>query len=169
MRGPRVKSAFIAMTLLVAGGFGTVSASGETVKTIQPGKLTIAMNGDMPMTQLKDGKLGGTDGELMVLVAKKLGLEPVVQQMDWAAEIESTKQGKVDVMHGAMGWIEPRTKIMNLTEPIYYFGTLLAQKTDHNWHTFADMKGHSVATVTGFTLERSTGSARSSSTTPRTA
>ena len=152
MRGPRVKSAFIAMTLLVAGGFGTVSASGETVKTIQPGKLTIAMNGDMPMTQLKDGKLGGTDGELMVLVAKKLGLEPVVQQMDWAAEIESTKQGKVDVMHGAMGWIEPRTKIMNLTEPIYYFGTLLAQKTDHNWHTFADMKGHSVATVTGFTL-----------------
>src|SRR6266403_982185 len=142
----------IAMTLLVAGGFITVSASGETVKTVQPGKLTIAMNGDMPMTQLKDGKLGGTDGELMVLVAKKLGLEPVVQQMDWAAEIESTKQGKVDVMHGAMGWIEPRTKIMNLTEPIYYFGTLLAQKSEHNWHTFADMKGHSVATVTGFTL-----------------
>jgi polar amino acid transport system substrate-binding protein len=140
------------MTLLVAGGFGTVSASGETVKTIQPGKLTIAMNGDMPMTQLKDGKLSGTDGELMVLVAKKLGLEPVVQQMDWAAEIESTKQGKVDVMHGAMGWIEPRTKIMNLTEPVYYFGTLLAQKTEHTWHSFADMKGHSVATVTGFTL-----------------
>jgi ABC-type amino acid transport substrate-binding protein len=152
MTCPRMKSAFIAITLLVAGGFITVPASGETVKTIQPGKLTIAMNGDMPMTQLKDGKLSGTDGELMVYVAKKLGLEPVVQQMDWAAEIESTKQGKVDVMHGAMGWIEPRTKIMNLTEPIYYFGTLLAQKTDHNWHTFADMKGHSVATVTGFTL-----------------
>jgi len=29
---------------------------------------------------------------------------------------------------------------------------LLAQKTEHNWHSFADMKGHSVATVTGFTL-----------------
>ena len=151
MTCPRVKSAFVATTLLIAGGFIT-SASGETPKTIQPGKLTIAMNGDMPMTQLKDGKLGGTDGELMVYIATKLGLEPVVQQMDWAAEIESTKQGKVDVMHGAMGWIEPRTKIMNLTEPIYYFGTLLAQKTEHNWHSFADMKGRSVATVTGFTL-----------------
>ncbi len=151
MTCPRVKSAFVATTLLIAGGF-IPSASGESPKTIQPGKLTIAMNGDMPMTQLKDGKLGGTDGELMVYIATKLGLEPVVQQMDWAAEIESTKQGKVDVMHGAMGWIEPRTKIMNLTEPIYYFGTLLAQKSEHNWHTFADMKGHSVATVTGFTL-----------------
>ena len=128
------------------------SAMAEPPKTIEPGKLHIAMNGDMPMTQYKDGKLGGTDGELMVYIAQKLGLEPVVQQMDWAAEIESTKQGKVDIMHGAMGWLESRTKIMILTEPIYYFGTLLAQKADHNWHTFADMKGHSVGTVTGFTL-----------------
>jgi polar amino acid transport system substrate-binding protein len=122
------------------------------VKTIEPGKLTIGMNGDMPMTQVKDGVLSGTDGELMVHVAKKLGLEPVVVQMDWAALIEATKQGKVDVMHGAMGWIEPRTKIMNLTDPIYYFGTLLAQKTANNYHSFEDMKGRSVGTVTGFTL-----------------
>jgi polar amino acid transport system substrate-binding protein len=55
-------------------------------------------------------------------------------------------------MHGAMGWIEPRTKIMNLTDPIYYFGTLLAQKTANNYHSFEDMKGRSVGTVTGFTL-----------------
>ena len=132
-----------------------VSASaiaGAEVKTLEPGKLTIGMNGDMPMTQLKDGQLSGTDGELMVYVAKKLGLEPVVVQMDWAALIEATKQGKLDVMHGAMGWIEPRTKIMNLSEAIYYFGTLLAQKSANNFSTFADMQGRSVGTVTGFTL-----------------
>jgi polar amino acid transport system substrate-binding protein len=55
-------------------------------------------------------------------------------------------------MHGAMGWLEARTKIMILSEPIYYFGTLLAQKTDTSYGTFADMKGRKVATVTGFTL-----------------
>ena len=121
-------------------------------KTIEPGKLTIGMNGDMPMTQIKDGKLSGTDGDLMVWVANKLGLTPAPQQMDWAAEIESTKDGKLDIMHGAMGWLESRTKIMILSEPIYYFGTLLAQKTDTNYHTFADMKGKKVGTVTGFTL-----------------
>ena len=42
------------------------SHAGAEIKTIEPGKLTIGMNGDMPMTQLKDGQLGGTDGELMV-------------------------------------------------------------------------------------------------------
>src|ERR1044072_3897342 len=91
------------------------------VKTLEAGKLTIGINGDMPMTQFKDGQLSGTDGELMVFVAKQLGLEPKVVQMDWAALIEATKQGKTDVMHGAMGWLEARSKIMVLTEPIYYF------------------------------------------------
>jgi polar amino acid transport system substrate-binding protein len=137
--------------MVIAIGLTAAPAAAQ-VKTIEPGKLTIGMNGDMPMTQVKDGVLSGTDGELMVHVAKKLGLEPVVVQMDWAALIEATKQGKVDVMHGAMGWIEPRTKIMNLTEPIYYFGTLLAQKSSNNFSTFEDMKGRSVGTVTGFTL-----------------
>src|SRR4026207_115151 len=126
-------------------------ASAE-VKTLEPGKLTIGINGDMPMTQFKDGQLSGTDGELMVFVAKQLGLEPKVVQMDWAALIEATKQGKLDVMHGAMGWLEARTKIMILSEPIYYFGTLLAQKEENNYTSFADMKGHKVGTVTGFTL-----------------
>lgn len=148
----RVRRAIYALaTMAVAVGLAGTSVLAQ-VKTIEPGKLTIGINGDMPMTQLKDGVLSGTDGELMVYVAKKLGLEPVVVQMDWAALIEATKQGKLDVMHGAMGWIEPRTKIMNLSDPIYYFGTLLAQKSANNFHSFEDMKGHSVGTVTGFTL-----------------
>ena len=130
----------------------SVTVSNAQVTTVDAGKLSIGMNGDMPMTQVKDGVLSGTDGELMVFVAKDIGLEPKVVQMDWAALIEATKQGKIDVMHGAMGWLEARTKIMTLSEPIYYFGTLLAQKEETNYSTFADMKGRKVGTVTGFTL-----------------
>ena len=136
-----------AAIMAVAGGIAQAE-----VKTLEAGKLTIGINGDMPMTQLKDGQLGGTDGEVMVFVAKQIGLEPNVVQMDWSALIEATKQGKLDVMHGAMGWLEARTKIMILSEPIYYFGTLLAQKEENNFTTFADMKGRKVGTVTGFTL-----------------
>jgi polar amino acid transport system substrate-binding protein len=135
-----------ALVLAVAG------ASAAPPQTMEPGKLHVALNGDMPMTGIKEGKLIGTDGELMVLIAGRLGLEVVPQMMDWAAEIQSTKQGKVDIMHGAMGWIPARSEIMLLTDPVYYFGTLLAQKKDNNWSTFEDMKGRSVATVSGFTL-----------------
>ena len=41
---------------------------------------------------------------------------------------------------------------MLLTDPIYYFGTFLLQKKDTNYSTFEDIKGHTVGTVTGFTL-----------------
>ena len=142
-------AAFASAAAILASASTMASAE---VKTLVPGKLTIGMNGDMPMTQIKDGKLSGTDGELMVYVAKQIGLEPNPQQADWGALIEGTKQGKLDIMHGAMGWLEARTKIMILSEPIYYFGTLLAQKEDTNYSTFADMKGRKVGTVTGFTL-----------------
>jgi L-cystine transport system substrate-binding protein len=137
---------FAAVVVALAG------ASAAPPKTMEPGKLHVALNGDMPMTGLEDGKLIGTDGELMVLIAERLGLEVVPHMMEWSAEIQSTKQGKVDMMHGAMGWIEERSKIMLLTDPIYYFGTLLSQKKDTSWSTFEDMKGRSVATVSGFTL-----------------
>jgi ABC-type amino acid transport substrate-binding protein len=128
------------------------AAQAAPPKTLESGVLNVGLNGDMPMTSVKDGKLIGTDGEIMSLIAERLGLKVKPNMMDWAAEIQSTKQGKLDVMHGAMGWLQPRTEIMNLTDPIYYFGTGLAQKKSHNWSTFADLKGHSVGTVTGFTL-----------------
>lgn len=146
-------SSWAASTLSAAAIMVSASTlAAAEVKTLEAGKLTIGMNGDMPMTQLKDGVLGGTDGEIMTWVAQQVGLQPNTVQMDWAALIEATKQGKLDVMHGAMGWLEARTKIMILSEPIYYFGTLLAQKEENNFSTFADMKGRKVGTVTGFTL-----------------
>ena len=152
----RDRTAFDGVMMLGVGVAALVltvaSANAAPPQTIEPGKLHVALNGDMPMTGIKDGKLIGTDGELMVLIAERLGLEVVPHMMDWSAEIQSTKQGKVDIMHGAMGWIEARSEIMLLTDPIYYFGTLLAQKKDTNWSTFEDMKGRSVATVSGFTL-----------------
>ena len=146
-------AAVASLTIMAAAGSGAAQAE---VKTLEAGKLNIGMNGDMPMTQLKDGVLSGTDGEIMTWVAGKIGLTPNVHQMDWAALIEATKQGKLDVMHGAMGWIEPRTKIMILSEPIYYFGTLLAQKQENNFTTFADMKGRKfdVSPLTGAELQR---------------
>src|SRR5579883_1156859 len=121
-------------------------------KTLEAGVLNVGLNGDMPMTSVKDGKLIGSDGEIMTLIAERLGLKVKPNMMEWSAEIQSTKQGKLDVMHGAMGWIKPRTEIMLLSDPIYYFGTTLAQKKATNYSTFADMKGKKVGTVTGFTL-----------------
>ena len=129
-----------------------VPAAADPPKTIEPGKLTVGFNGDMPMTGWKEDKLVGTDGALLAQIAENLGLEVKPAQMEWSALIQATKQGKVDIMLGSMGWTEERTKIMLLTDPIYYFGTFLLQKKDTNYSTFEDISGHTIGTVTGFTL-----------------
>ncbi|MFL5334705.1 MAG: hypothetical protein ACJ8H8_16310, partial [Geminicoccaceae bacterium] len=55
------------LAALVAGGIALagVPAQAAPPKTMEPGKLTVGINGDMPMTSVKDGKLIGTDGELI--------------------------------------------------------------------------------------------------------
>lgn len=143
----------VLLALVAAGAaLAGVQARAEAPKTIEPGKLTVGINGDMPMTSIKDGKLVGTDGELIATIAGKLGLEVNPVQMEWSALIQATKQGKVDLMLGSMGWTKERSQVMRLSDPIYYFGTFLLQKKTSSMATFADMKGHSVGTVTGFTL-----------------
>lgn len=144
---------FSALALISAIVIFAGTAHAGSPQTGTPGVLKVAFNGDMPMTgQDANGNLIGTDGSLMVLIAENLGLKVEPHLMEWSAEIQSTKQGKTDIMHGAMGWIESRTKIMLLTDPIYYFGTAATMKKGNNWTTFADMKGRCVSTVSGFTL-----------------
>jgi L-cystine transport system substrate-binding protein len=147
----RIVAAATGGTLLAAGLLAT-AADAAPPKTIEAGKLNVAINGDMPMTSIKDGKLIGTDGDVLALIAERLGLEIVPHQMDWAAVIQSTTQGKVDIMLGAMGWTKERSEVMSLTDPLYYFGIFLVQKTKNNYKSHADMKGRSVGTVTGFTI-----------------
>lgn len=127
-------------------------ALAQELDTIEPGKLIVGFNGDLPMTTLEDEQLAGSDGKMLAKIAADLGLEIVPSQADWAAVIESTTSGRNDVMLGAMGWTEERSKVMTISDPIYYFGTLLAQKSENTYSTFADMAGKKVGTVTGFTL-----------------
>ena len=44
-------------------------------ESIEDGTLNVAFNGDMPGTGFQDGKLVGLDGELMQMVAEKIGLK----------------------------------------------------------------------------------------------
>ena len=147
-------------------GLGAVSAGllGRTrafaaeypkLKTVNQGVITVAINGDMPMTSIKDGKLIGTDGEMIAAIAERLGLGATPSLMEWSATIESVKTGRTDIMLGNMGWTPTRAQVMLISDAIYYAGTFVTMKQDKPFTTsigIDDMKGHSIGTVTGFTI-----------------
>ena len=117
---------------------------------VEPGSLVVAFNGDMPGTGWQDGKLVGLDGELMQWVADNMGLPVKPALMEWAAEIQSVKTRRVDVMHGMMGWNDQRIKVINISDPIYYGGANITQKKSTNWSTVKELEGRTIATIQGF-------------------
>src|SRR5262249_45083948 len=140
--------------IMLAGLRNKPGLAAPSFKTVSPGVLTVAINGDMPMTSVKDGKLIGTDGEMMSVIAQKLGLETRPALMEWSATVESVRTGRTDIMLGNMGWTPSRAKVLLLTDAIYYAGTFATMKSGVSLDkvTIGDMKGRSIGTVTGFTI-----------------
>lgn len=134
---------------LVSGSIQSADAGGK-LEVIEGGMLNVAFNGDMPGTGFQDGKLVGLDGELMQIVAEGLGLKVKPNLMEWAAEIQSVKTRRVDIMHGMMGWNDQRIKVINISDPIYYGGANITQKKSTNWSTVKDLEGKTIATIQGF-------------------
>jgi len=131
------------------------AAAAPAFKTIEPKVLTVAMNGDMPMTSIRDGKLIGTDGEMIDAIAQKLGLSVKPSLMEWSATIESIRSGRADIMLGNMGWTPVRAKALLLTDAVYYPGKFAVMKQTRPFSegiAVSAMKGYSVGTVTGFTI-----------------
>ncbi len=134
--------------------FRPARAAAPHFKTVSPGALTVAMNGDMPMTSVKAGRLIGTDGEMITAIAQRLGLSVKPALMEWSATIESIRSRRADIMLGDMGWTPVRAKVLLLTDAIYYVGKQVAMNKNNPLAkmTVGDMKGHSIGTVSGFTI-----------------
>lgn len=147
----RTGVAAAAVLAVVLGAFGSDAAE-DDLELVEPGKLHVALNGDMPGTGLEDGELKGLDGEIMAWIAEQLGLEVVPHMMEWASEIESVKAGRVDVMHGMMAWTADREKVLKITDPVYYVSPVITQPEGQEWNTVEDLEGRTFGTITGFAL-----------------
>jgi polar amino acid transport system substrate-binding protein len=123
----------------------------QRFKTVEAGFLTVAIAGDMPMTSIKDGALIGSDGEIIIAIAEKLGLKAKPALMEWSATIEAVKSGRADIMLGNMGWTKARSEVVAITDPIYFITRFLLQKKGRNIDSVEALKGLKFGTVNGFT------------------
>lgn len=135
-------------------GVGSRARAAPAFKTVEPGILTVANDGELPMITVEDGQLIGSDAEMIVAIAKKLGLAVKSAQMEWSATVQSVKSGRADIMAGNMGWTPARAAALAITDAIYYAGAFICMKQELPFSdsiSVADIKGHSIGTVNGFT------------------
>ena len=129
------------------------AATAPRFKTVEEGFITLAMSGSMPVTGLKDGKVIGSDAEMVMAIAKRLGLGVKPNLMAWSATIEAVKTGRADIMCGDMGWSKARANALLLTDAIYYDGNYVTMKKDRpagDYMAVDDLSGHSVGSGTGY-------------------
>ena len=142
----KTAAAMILLGLIVS------TAAAEDYKLVEPGKLTIATTAEMPGIVPTDNGLAGYDGEILAIVAEKLGLELNPVKMEWSGVIASVEAGRMDVLGGNVAWTADRTKILALSDPTQYFANGITHKQGQAMSRLADLEGKRVATITGFSF-----------------
>ena len=126
-------------------GSGSVSGSGATSQTdgsssqedastggetadlsdvlVEPGKLIMSTNAAFPPYEMvADGEgvyqgLEGIDVEIAMAIADKLGLELVIDNIDFDAALISVQENRADVMLAGLTYNADRDLVMDFTDP----------------------------------------------------
>lgn len=102
----------LAMTLTGCGG------SGSSLGTVEKGKLHMATNAAFPPYEMTtdDGGYEGIDVEIATAIAEKLGLELVVDDMDFTSVITAVQGGKSDIAMAGLTVTDERKKNIDFTD-----------------------------------------------------
>ncbi len=144
------------MAVLLGSAMGrlpAVQAADKPIKTIRPGYLTAACLGDMPLGAVRDGQPIGTDLELLKLIADRLELKLDVLTMGFPAVIEAVRSGRADWFGGNFAWNPMRSKILLLTDAVFYTGAYVIMREDEPYKdtlTISDLKGRTLGSNTGY-------------------
>ena len=118
----KLAALLLAMTMVLAlcacsnGGSG--SGSDAKFKTIEDGKLLMVTNAAFPPYEMTDdaGKIIGIDPEIAQAIADKLGLELVIDNIDFDAALISVQENRSDVMLAGLSYREDRDLVMDFTD-----------------------------------------------------
>jgi polar amino acid transport system substrate-binding protein len=151
-----IAGATAALLLAACGGGETAAppAQGNCTpkhqfSTITPGTLTVGAF-DLPpysMTTGPDG-ISGVDADILREIAKRECLTITAQAGNTPTLIPGVQQGRFDLAIGDWYRTEPRSKIVNLSDPLYLDQMGIISATGVT--TVAEMEGKQVGTVDGY-------------------
>ncbi len=95
----------------------TTSAETAAFTTIEEGKLIMSTNAQFPPYEMvaDDGSFEGIDVEMAGAIAEKLGLELVIDDMDFDAALVGVQQGKSDIVMAGVTVTDERLEVMSFS------------------------------------------------------
>lgn len=128
------------------------SADSASVNTVQEGKLIWGTNAAFePYEYMEGDTVVGIDAEIADAIAKKLGVEAQVENMDFDAIIPAVTSGKVDIGIAGMTVSEERLKNVNFSDTYVEAGQAIIVKEGSDIKSAADLNGKIVGVQRGTT------------------
>ena len=125
-----------------AGSVAETAATGEFT-VVETGKLHMATNAAFPPYEMvaDDGSFEGIDVELAGKIAEKLGLELVVDDMDFGSIITSVQTGKSDIAMAGLTVTDERKQNVDFTDSYATGVQVVIVPEDSDIQTIDDLQG----------------------------
>ena len=109
--------AIILAAVMMLGLLAGCSSDSESL-TLEEGKLIMSTNAAFPPYAMTDdaGNYTGIDGEVAQAIADKLGLELVIDNMEFTAALEAAQNGKSDMVMAGVTVNEDRLAVMDFSD-----------------------------------------------------
>ena len=114
----KILTALLALLALVMVLSLSACGGGSGDLTVEKGKLHMSTNAEFPPYEMVkgDGGFEGIDVEVAGLIAEKLGLELVVDDMGFTAALEAVQNGRSDIAMAGITVNEDRLANMDFTD-----------------------------------------------------
>lgn len=130
----------------------TTETAGD-LTTVTAGKLTMSTNAQFPPYEMvaDDGSFEGIDIEVADAIAKKLGLELQVDDMDFDAALLAAQNGKSDMVMAGVTVNEERQAVMDFSDSYAKGVQVVIVPEDSDIQSIDDMDGKMIGTQRGTT------------------
>ena len=146
----------LVLTLVMAAALLTAcGGSGVALADVQKaGKLVIATSPDFPpFENLENGEVVGIEIDIMNLICDQMGVEPVIEQMDFESVIPGIQAGKFDAGVSGITVTEDRKKNVDFSDPYFLASQAIVVTPDSPITCKADLTGKKISVQTGTTAE----------------
>ena len=112
----------------------TACSGGSDSMTIEEGKLIMSTNAEFPPYEMTtdDGGFAGIDIEIAQAIAEKLGLELVIDDMDFNAALLAVQNSKSDIVMAGVTADPDRLKVMDFSNSYATGVQVIIVKEDSN-------------------------------------
>lgn len=154
----RHASRLLRHALLAAGLAATTCAmaQADTLDKIRRDGVVVLANGGAypPFGFVQNGQMVGFDIDLGNEVAKRLGVTPKWEKIDFSGLLPALTSGRVDMLITAMTWTPERAQRIRFSQPYYNSGIAAAYKPGAPVATPEALAGKIVAVQVGTAGER---------------